>query len=78
MPRFYFHIRDGEKIIADMEGIEMKSARAALEEAKAAAREILASKGLRNEVIDGQEFEVQDVLGTTLFTVPYKSVLKLE
>ena len=45
MPRFYFHIGDGEKIIADMEGIELKSARAALEEAKEAAREVLASKG---------------------------------
>ncbi|UVC12399.1 hypothetical protein IHQ71_30830 (plasmid) [Rhizobium sp. TH2] len=78
MPQFYFHIRDHDKLIPDLEGVEMPGARAALEEAKDAAREILAAQVRRGDVIDGHEFEVWDELGTKLFTVPFRSVLKFD
>jgi hypothetical protein len=76
MPRYYFHIRNEDDFVPDVEGIEMPGARAAREEAEYAAREILADRVRRGEVIDGHEFEVRDDEGTKLFTVPFKSVLK--
>jgi hypothetical protein len=30
------------------------------------------------EVIDSQKFEIDDELGTKLFTVPFKSLMRLE
>jgi hypothetical protein len=78
MARFYFHIRDQGTLIRDHEGREMNGLRAAIEEAEAAAREILAEKVRRNEVIDGQEFEIYDDVGTKLVTVPFKSAIRLE
>lgn len=78
MARFFFHIRNHHEFLRDREGVEMTSARAALYEAEDAAREILAEKVRKGEVIDGNEFEVHDELGTRLFTLPFRDVLKLE
>jgi hypothetical protein len=78
MPLYYFHIRKGEELIRDLEGTELGSTTAALEEAKAAAQEILANKVRRGEVIDGNAFEIEDETGTRLFHLPFKSVLRLE
>lgn len=78
MARFFFHIRNHHEFVRDREGVEMTSARAALHEAEDAAREILAEKVRKGEVIDGNEFEVHDELGTRLFTLPFRDVLKLE
>lgn len=78
MARFYFHIRNHEEFVRDEEGVEMSNARAALEEAEDAAREILAEKVRKGEVIDGNRFEVHDELGTRLFTLPFRDVLRLD
>jgi hypothetical protein len=78
MPRFYFHIRNHEDLVRDLEGVEMPNARAALDEAQEAAREILAEKVRKGEIVDGNEFEVHDELGGKLFTLPFKSVLRVE
>ena len=78
MARYFFHIRNHEEFVRDPEGVEMASARAALEEAQHAAREILAEKIRKGEVIDGNEFVVHDELGTRLFTLPFRDVLNLE
>ena len=44
MPRFYFHIRASEKIEADTEGTEFDSLECAVDDARLAAREILAER----------------------------------
>jgi hypothetical protein len=56
----------------------MSNARAALQEAEDATREILAEKVRKDEVIDGNEFERHDKLGTRLFTLPFRDVLRLD
>jgi hypothetical protein len=78
MARYFFHIRNHEEFVRDPEGVEMPTARAALEEAQDAAREILSEKIRKGEVIDSNEFEVHDELGTRLFTLPFRDVLKLK
>jgi hypothetical protein len=42
MARFYFHIREGGKVIADEEGIELPSVEAVRKEALRCARDLLA------------------------------------
>lgn len=78
MPRFYFHVREHDKLIRDLEGVEMPGVRAAFEEAQQAARDLMSERVKHGEVIDGQEFEVYDELETRLFNLPFKSVLRLE
>jgi hypothetical protein len=78
MPRYYFHIRREGKLMRDNEGAELPGVKAAFHEAQVAAREILAEKILRGEVIDGDEFEIEDELGKKLFDIPFKSVLRLD
>lgn len=78
MPRYYLHIRDGEQLIRDTEGIDLPGVVSAKGEAEDAAREILAAKVKAGDIIDGQEFEICDAWGNRLLSVPFRSVLKLE
>lgn len=77
MPRFFFHIRDGDVHEIDPQGLEFASLEHAVFDARKAAREILAEKLLANEHIDGQRFEITDENGTLVETVPFRSVLRL-
>ncbi|WP_314092879.1 DUF6894 family protein [Shinella sp. M31] len=77
MPRFYFHIRDGNFREIDPEGVEFASLEHAVLDARKAAREILAEKLIADEPIDGQRFEIADESGEVVETVTFKSVLRL-
>lgn len=78
MPRYYLHIRDGQKLIEDQEGVELPSVVSAKGEAEEAAREILAEKLEAGDIIDGQAFEIHDAWGNHMLTVPFRSVLRLK
>jgi hypothetical protein len=77
MPRFYYHVRKGDLLIEDTEGVEVPGLRAAFDEAEQGARDLMAERVKHGQVIDGHQFEVHDELGTKLFTVPFKSVLRI-
>jgi hypothetical protein len=77
MPQFYLHIRDGEQLMKDEEGIELPSIGSAKSEAEDASREILASKVRAGEIIDGQQFEIHDAWGNRMLTMLFRSVLRL-
>ena len=78
MPKFFFNIRKGEQLIVDHDGTALADEDAALEEALASAREIVARKVLANEIIDGEQFEVFNASGERVLIVPFKSALRLE
>jgi len=78
MPKYYLHIRDGEQLITDKEGVELPSIVSAKGEAEEAAREILAAKVRSGDIIDGQEFEIHDAWGNKMLAVPFRSVLRLK
>jgi hypothetical protein len=78
MPRYYLHIKDGDRLIKDQEGVELPSVLSAKREAEHAAREILAAKVRAGDIIDGQEFEIADARGNRMLTIPFKSVLRLK
>lgn len=78
MPRYFFHIRDAEGISVDTEGAMLSNDERACIEALQAAREMLAEKILRNEVVDGAEFEVFRSDGVLIAKIPLKSVVRFE
>jgi hypothetical protein len=79
MPRFFFHVRDGDKLTQDVEGADFPHLEAAQDEAKTAAREMLAeqidSAGTLNR---NQQFEICDEAGKLLATVPFTDTIKLQ
>ena len=77
MPRFFFHIRDGETLIEDPDGSDLPDLAAACEEAAEGARSLLAEKLKAGEVLDGQRFEITSAEGEVLAILPLKDVIKL-
>jgi hypothetical protein len=76
MPKFYFHIRDGDKWIEDLEGLDLPNADAAKQEALTAAREMLAVRLMAGEVLDGQTLEIWD-RHNLVAAIPFKEVVEL-
>jgi len=77
MPKYYFHIRDGQQLEVDDMGTEFASLELAVSDAKLAAKEMLSELLRTGEIVDGQEFEITDIRGEVVATVPFRSVLRL-
>ncbi|MBB3594802.1 hypothetical protein FHX08_005212 [Rhizobium sp. BK529] len=75
--RYFFHIRDGEDLILDQEGSDCASLAAAIEEAKADARELMAERLRSGRELDGQSFEIVDDAGLLAAVVRFKDALPL-
>jgi Domain of unknown function (DUF6894) len=75
MGRFYFHLRDGDKLRPDDEGVDLPDFSAAKREAVLAARELLAEaiRSGRQKVPDA--FVIADESGRTLDTVLLAALL---
>jgi hypothetical protein len=78
MPKYYFHIRDGQDLAPDPEGAEFESLEAARMEAIHSARELVAQRILRGDVVDGQAFELTSEDGEVADIVRFKDVMRLE
>ncbi|MGP4727277.1 DUF6894 family protein [Agrobacterium deltaense] len=78
MPRYFFHVRDPDGLSLDTEGAVLSDDERAYSEATIAAREMLAEKILKNEIIDGAEFEVVRGDGVLVAKIPLKSVVRFE
>ena len=75
MRRFYFHLRAGDEITPDEDGMELPDLSAAKGEAALAARELLADaiKGGKRDVPEA--FVIADEAGQSLAIVPLATVL---
>jgi hypothetical protein len=75
MGRFYFHLRAGDELTPDDEGIDLPDFSAAQREALEAAREVLAEaiKTGRSEIPEA--FVIADETGQELAVVPLEAVL---
>lgn len=76
MPRFFFHIVDGDKVIEDPDGSELANLDTARAEALQSARHLLADKVRAGEVVDGQRFEIRDGEGELLAVVRFKDAIR--
>lgn len=77
MPRYFFHVRDSDGLSEDNEGAILPGDEQARLEALKAAREMLAEKIIRDEVLDGTQFEVVRYDGSLIAKVPLRSVMRL-
>lgn len=75
MPRYFFHVREGDTLHTDNEGQDLVDAGAARREAISAAREIIGEKLLHGGELDGRIIEIADESGLVLDRVSSNDVL---
>lgn len=73
--RYFFNIRDGETFIADPEGSDLGSLEAAIDEAKANAREMIAERLRTGAALRDQVFELTNDSGDIVARIDFKDVL---
>src|SRR5215207_1000831 len=75
MPRFFLHVLNERELREDPEGQEFADRDAAVAEAVASARDLVAYGIMQNEDASGRSFLIQDEDGETVATVPFRSAL---
>lgn len=78
MPRFFFHIRNGNGLTRDEEGRELADAGAARAEALRGIRSILGEEAREGRLDLRGAIDVIDAGGTILFTVRFDEALDLK
>ena len=76
MPRFFFHIRDGESI-DDPDGMYFPDTRTARLEAVRSARDIMAEDVRRGRLALSSWIEVTDEQGEAIFALPFREALEI-
>ena len=76
MPRFFLNIRDGDTLIRDPEGSEFPDLETARAEAMAGARDVLGDEIKHGQVQDKRQYEITDLSGQVLATIPLMDALK--
>jgi hypothetical protein len=76
VPRFYLDVLDGDQVIEDPDGIDFANLEAAISEATAGARDLVAHGIMQNEDVSGQSFLMRDGQGETVATVPFRETLR--
>src|SRR5829696_9681643 len=72
---FYLDVLDSDQVIQDLEGIDFANLEAAISEATAGARDLVAHGIMQNEDVSGQVFHIRDGNGETVATVPFRATL---
>jgi hypothetical protein len=75
MPRYYFHVREGQEISRDTEGQVLPNAEAARAEAINASREMLGEKLLHGGSLNHRQIEIADETGRVVDVVNANDVL---
>jgi hypothetical protein len=76
MPRFFFHLRDGESI-DDPDGVFLPDTRSARLEAIRNARDIMAEDIRRGQLSLSHRIEVTDENGEPILAVPFREVVEI-
>ncbi len=75
VPHYFFHFRDGNLLEYDEDGLEMQDLETAYLEAFETAKETWVEGIRRMRNPSRQQFEIADIDGRTLLTVPFEEVM---
>ena len=77
MPCFYFHLREGNHLIEDLDGSELPNLEAARAKAVAATRAAIAEQLRTGQAVGDRCFEIADEGGRVLTTVTLRDAVWL-
>jgi hypothetical protein len=75
MPRYFFHIRDGDHVTRDDEGEELPDLKAVEREARLSARDILAECLAGHKQPNDRKIEVTNDIGVVVYTISVRDFL---
>ena len=75
MARYFFTVRDGDRVVPDPVGSEHADLEEAQFEARMTARDLLFDRLKTCDVIDGQEIDITDDGGVVLSTLRVRDVM---
>jgi len=75
MPRYFFHVREGQTLNRDEEGQDLPNAEAARHEAVNSIREILSEKLLHGGSLNHRSIEIADETGHVVDEINSRDVL---
>lgn len=78
MPRYYFHLRQGDQMLQDIEGQELRDADEAWEAVKAAAANLMKHEFERPVNWAETVFEVQDEAGEIVMEFPCLEAVEVQ
>lgn len=78
MPRYFFHLRDEGALDQDEEGTDLPNDDVAFQEAVLAAREMVSEEVRGGHVIHDRVFVVVSWDGRTVFSFPFRSVIRFD
>jgi hypothetical protein len=76
VPRYFFHTRDGDQLVADESGLELRDAEAAREEALRAAGDMVHDASIAGRDVSSQRLEVVDETGAPVLSVAFSLICK--
>lgn len=76
MPRFFFHLHNGEEC-PDTEGVELADVEAARQEAIRSARSIMAGEVIEGRLPLRDVIEVADEAGATVTRLPFRDAVEI-
>jgi hypothetical protein len=76
VPRYFFHIRDGDRFEPDEYGVELRDAEAAHDEALRAAGEMVRDAAIAGRDISARSLEVVDEAGAPVLSVAFSLISK--
>jgi hypothetical protein len=71
MPRYFFHLKYGSRVVADEEGLYLHDLTRARGEIIEIIRQILSEPGLEYKNIDGQALEISNEAGDTVLVITF-------
>ena len=75
MARYYFHVKSGDTVETDEEGLELADLSAAAREAELTARELLAEAIKARKPNVPEAVVITDESGTEVYSIPFVAVL---
>ena len=75
MPRYYFHVCQGDSVVPDAVGSELTDLATAELEARITARDLVLGYIKAGCPVDGREIDIVDAAGAVLETVKVRSVV---
>lgn len=75
MTRYFFHICSRAERIEDREGADFNTLNAALDDARLAAREILAEDVRKGQIDETRMFEIVDESGRLVARMPFSDAI---
>jgi hypothetical protein len=77
MALYYFHLRDGQDVLLDPEGVELADPAAVEQRALAAARSIMSSEVLEGRLPLDMRIDVEDSSGAVVHRLTFPDAIRI-